>query len=252
MISFFFFVIGSIIGSFLNVCIYRLPLEQDIVLEPSKCPSCKQKIEWKSNIPIFSFLIQKGKCINCNFKINWHYPVVEILIGLVFLFSVNAYGVNLQFIIASIFLSSLILIFFTDLKNFLIFDVVTLPIAGLGILFSLFLINPFQTNGIGAIIGGLTGYAIIFFIRWAYLKLRNVEGMGLGDAKLFLMIGSWLGVESLLFILLFSSLAGSVFGGAMILLKKNDRFSHIPYGCFIVVATFSYVFFGEWFYNSFL
>lgn len=104
----------------------------------------------------------------------------------------------------------------------------------------------------GSVIGSITGYMIIFFIRWVYLKLKNIEGMGLGDAKLFLMIGAWLGVESLLFILLFSSLAGSIFGGLMILFKKNDRFSHIPYGCFIVVATFAYVFFGQWFYNSIL
>ena len=252
MISFSFFIIGSIIGSFLNVCIYRLPLEQDIVLEPSKCPGCKQNISWSSNIPIVSFLIQKGKCKSCDFKINWHYPVVEILIGLIFLINFNTYGASLDFILSTILFSSLILIFFTDLKDFLIFDVVTIPISIIGVLISLFLINPFQTNGMGSVIGSITGYMIIFFIRWVYLKLKNIEGMGLGDAKLFLMIGAWLGVESLLFILLFSSLAGSIFGGLMIVFKKNDRFSHIPYGCFIVVATFAYVFFGQWFYNSIL
>lgn len=252
MISIFIFIFGSIIGSFINVCIFRLPLSQDIIFQSSSCPSCKYKIKWFSNIPILSFLIQKGKCKNCDYKIDWHYPAVELFVGLIFLISLKWYGISLGFFLVSIFFTSLVLIFFTDLKNYLIFDVVTLPLTILGILVSFLLINPFQTNGIGSLIGAFTGYTIIYSIRWVYLKLRNIEGMGLGDAKLFLMIGAWLGVESLLFILLFSSLAGSIFGGLMIFFKKNDRFSHIPYGCFIILATFAYILFGEWFYNSFL
>ena len=115
---------------------------------------------------------------------------------------------------------------------------------------SLVVYNPFNVTFLNSIIGACTGYSIIFFIRWFYLKFKGVEGMGLGDAKLFLMIGAWLGIHSLLFILLFSSVAGSIFGGVMILLGKNKRYTHIPYGCFIVVASFGYLFFGEIIYNS--
>lgn len=250
MISFFVFIIGSIFGSFFNVLIYRLPLEQDVVLKPSACPNCKKPISWKNNIPILSFLILRGKCSNCHEKINISYPIVEFLIALNFFINYLIFGISLSFLFSTLFTSALILTFMTDLKHFLIFDVITLPLAIIGVIVSLLNINPYETNFINSLIGGLTGYVIIFFIRWIYFKLRKVEGMGLGDAKLFLMLGAWLGIHSLLFILLISSVLGSIIGIAIIIFGKKSRDAHIPYGCFIVIAAFAYIFVGEWFYNS--
>ena len=250
MISFFVFIIGSIFGSFFNVLIYRLPLEQDVVLKPSACPNCKKPISWKNNIPILSYLILRGKCSDCHEKINISYPIVEIIIALNFFINYLIFGISLSFLFSTLFTSALILTFMTDLKHFLIFDVVTLPLAIIGVIVSLLNINPYETNFINSLIGGLTGYVIIFFIRWIYFKLRKVEGMGLGDAKLFLMLGTWLGIHSLLFILLISSVLGSIIGIAIIIFGKKSRDAHIPYGCFIVIAAFAYIFVGEWFYNS--
>ena len=250
MISFFVFIIGSIFGSFFNVLIYRLPLEQDVVLKPSACPNCKKPISWKNNIPILSYLILRGKCSDCQEKINISYPIVEFIIALNFFINYLIFGISLSFLFSTLFTSALILTFVTDLKHFLIFDVVTLPLAIIGVVVSLFGINPYETNFINSLIGGLTGYVIIFFIRWIYFKLRKVEGMGLGDAKLFLMLGTWLGIHSLLFILLISSVLGSIIGIAIIIFGKKSRDAHIPYGCFIVIAAFAYIFVGEWFYNS--
>ena len=250
MISFFVFIIVSIFGSFFNVLIYRLPLEQDVVLKPSACPNCKKPISWKNNIPILSYLILRGKCYDCQEKINISYPIVEFIIALNFLINYLIFGISLSFLFSTLFTSALILTFMTDLKHFLIFDVVTLPLAIIGVIVSLLNINPYETNFINSLIGGLTGYVIIFFIRWIYFKLRKVEGMGLGDAKLFLMLGTWLGIHSLLFILLISSVLGSIIGITIIIFGKKSRDAHIPYGCFIVIAAFAYIFVGEWFYNS--
>ena len=249
MIGFFIFILGSIIGSFLNVCIYRLPLSQDVILKSSACPHCNQHISWKHNIPILSFLLLKGRCNNCKTPIHPHYLIVEVITALSFLIFYLILGLNVKLLLVLILTTALILIFFTDFKDFLIFDVVTLPMAGMGLVISFLNINPFQTKVIESLVGGLIGYGFIYLIRWLYLKIRKVEGMGLGDAKLFLMIGAWLGAKSLLFILLFSSVSGSVFGFIMILTKKNNKYSQIPYGCFIVLATFGYIFVGEKFYN---
>lgn len=250
MISFFVFIIGSIFGSFFNVLVYRLPLEQDVILKPSACPNCKELIPWKNNIPILSYIILKGKCSSCKEKINISYPIVETLIAINFLINYLIFGLSLSFIFSTLFTSSLILIFMTDFKHFLIFDVITLPLSAVGVIASLININPYETNFINSVVGGLTGYVIIFFIRWIYFKIRKVEGMGLGDAKLFLMLGTWLGIHSLLFILLISSVLGSIIGIAIIVFNKKGRDTQIPYGCFIVIAAFAYIFVGEWFYNS--
>jgi len=250
VIPIFVFLLGSIVGSFLNVCIFRLPLDKDVIFKPSECTKCSNKIEWYQNVPIFSYIFLQGKCASCKKKISIQYPIVEIITAASFLLNFSVHGISLDFVFATIFTTSLILIFFTDFKDFLIFDVVTLPVTVIGLTVSFLTQNPFNVTFLNSIIGAFTGYSIIFFIRWFYLKFKGVEGMGLGDAKLFLMIGAWLGIHSLLFILLFSSIAGSIFGGAMILLGKNNRYTHIPYGCFIVVASFGYLFFGELIYNS--
>ena len=163
MLQAFLFVLGIIFGSFFNVCIYRLP--KDIGLNKnSSCTSCKKKINYYHNIPIFSYLFLKGRCSNCKKKISIFYPIVELITGLTFLISYRIYGISYEFIFFIIFYSSLLIIFFTDLNEFLILDKVSLPIGYLGLITSAIKLNPFKITFIESLIGAIAGYLLIFLI----------------------------------------------------------------------------------------
>ena len=252
MLAFFLFAIGSIFGSFYNVCIYRFPNDLDVVSKNSFCTSCKYKIPFYLNIPIISYLLNLGKCRNCKNKISISYLIVESLTASLFVYSYLLYGLSFEFASYIIFYSSLIIIFFTDLKYNLILDKITYPISIIGLTLTFLSLNPLNENILSSIIGGIVGYLIIYVIRFLFLKIRKIEGMGLGDAKLFLMIGIWLGVESLYFILTSSAIAGAIIGILFIYFFKKDKLYEFPYGCFIVLATALYPNFGSLFYNLIL
>ena len=165
------------------------------------------------------------------------------------MYSYLLHGISFEFVGYIIFYSSLIIIFFTDLKYYLILDKVTIPISILGLLFTFFNLNPFDVNIDESIIGGIVGYLIIYIIRYLFFKIRKVEGMGLGDAKLFLMIGMWLGIKSIYLILASSAIVGAIIGMLIIYIYKKDKNFQIPYGCFIVIATALYPDLGSLFYN---
>ena len=242
-------ILGLIVGSFLNVCIVRLPKQKDNIYRESRCPQCKNKIYWYYNIPLISYLILGGRCKKCKKKISIQYPIVEGLTALTFYICYENFGISLNLLFSLIFFSSLIVIFFTDLNYFLIFDIITLPLAVLGVVISIFEINPFFNDIFNSVFGAIIGYLIICLIRWVYFKIKKVEGMGLGDAKLFLVIGAWLGLNSLLFILFVSSLLGSIYGIGYILFHKKNKNVKLAYGCFIILAVVLYQFFQEQFYN---
>ena len=243
------FLIGSIFGSFYNVCIYRLPNDLDIVSKNSFCTNCKYKIPFYLNIPIISYIFNRGRCRNCKSKISFSYLLVELLTAILFLYSFSLYGLSIEFLSFIIFYSSLIIIFFTDLKYYLILDKITIPISLIGLLITFFNFNPFDVNIFSSIIGGAIGYLIIYLIRYLFFKIRKIEGMGLGDAKLFLMIGIWLGIKSIYLILASSAIFGAIVGSLIIYFYKKDKNFQIPYGCFIVIATALYPKFGSVFYN---
>ena len=249
MFSLLLFIIGGIFGSFYNVCIYRLPNELDIVSKSSFCIHCKYKIPFYLNIPIISFILNLGKCKNCNGKISFSYFIVELLTAFLFVYSYNLFGLSFEFFGYIIFYSSLIIIFFTDLKYYLILDKITIPISLIGLFFVIIDLNPFNTNFYDSILGGIIGYLTIYIIRYIFFKIRKVEGMGLGDAKLFLMIGIWLGIKSIYLILASSALAGAIVGSIFIYIYKKDKNFQIPYGCFIVLASALYPKLGSLFYN---
>ena len=251
MLTIYLFLLGSIFGSFYNVCIYRLPNELDIISKNSFCTTCKYKIPFYLNIPIISYLINLGKCRNCNSKINISYLIVEILTAILFVFSYVKFGFSFEFVSYIIFYSGLIIIFFTDLKYYLILDKITIPLSIVGIIFTFFNYNPFQTTILDSILGGLIGYAIIYLIRFLFFKIRKIEGMGLGDAKLFLLVGIWLGLKSIYLILASSAIVGAIVGSLVIYFYKKDRNFQIPYGCFIVLASAMYPDFSSLFYNLF-
>ena len=242
-------ILGLIIGSFLNVCIVRLPKQKDNIFRESRCAQCKTKIDWYNNIPLLSYLWLGGKCKLCKKKIGMMYPIVEGLAGFTFYVCYQNFGLSLDLLFSLIFFSSLIIIFFTDFNYFLIFDVITLPLAAIGVCVSVLNLNPFYIDAFSSALGALIGYLIIYLIRWIYFKIRKVEGMGLGDAKLFLAIGAWLGINSLPFVLFVSSLLGSIYGIAYILINKKNKKTEIAYGCFIVLAVVLYQFFSRDFYN---
>ena len=128
-------------------------------------------------------------------------------------------------------------------------DKITIPLSILGIIFTFFQHNPFDVNILSSIVGGIIGYLIIYIIRFLFFKIKKVEGMGLGDAKLFLMVGIWLGIKSIYLILASSAIAGAIIGSLIIYFYKKDKDFQIPYGCFIVIASALYPYFGSVFYN---
>ena len=249
MLTFFLFLIGSIFGSFYNVCIYRLPNDLDVIAKKSFCTSCKYEIPFYLNIPIISYIFNFGKCRNCKKKISISYFIVELFTAILFVYSYLSFGLSIKFISYIIFYSSLIIIFFTDLKFYLILDKITLPVSVIGLLITFLNYNPFDISISSSILGGLIGYSIIYFIRFLFFKIRKIEGMGLGDAKLFFMVGVWLGIKSIYLILASSAIVGAIVGSLIIFFYKKDKNFQIPYGCFIVIASALYPKFGSLFYN---
>ena len=249
MLTLISFVIGSIVGSFYNVCIYRLPNDLDVVSKSSFCTSCKYKIPFYLNIPIISYILNFGKCKNCKNKISISYLIVEVLTASLFVYAYMLYGISFNSLAFIIFYSGLLIIFFTDLKYYLILDKITIPLSIVGLVFTFFNFNPFDVDILSSVLGGAVGYLIIYIIRFLFFKIRKVEGMGLGDAKLFLMIGIWLGIKSIYLILASSALVGAVVGLLIIYFYKKDKDFQIPYGCFIVIASALYPYLGSLFYN---
>ena len=249
MLTLLLFLIGSIFGSFYNVCIYRLPNDLDIISKNSFCVSCKYKIPFYLNIPIISYIFNFGKCRNCKSKISPSYLIVELLTAILFVYSFSLFGLSFKFLGFIIFYSSLIIIFFTDFKYYLILDKITYPLSVIGLIFSFLNLNPFNVDIINSILGGVIGYFTIYIIRYLFFKIRKIEGMGLGDAKLFLMVGAWLGIKSIYLILASSALVGAIVGSLIIFIYKKDKNFQIPYGCFIVIASALYPDLGSLFYN---
>ena len=249
MLTITLFVIGSIFGSFYNVCIYRLSNDLDIISKNSFCTTCKYKIPYYLNIPIISYVLNFGKCKNCKSKISISYLIVEILAASIFAYAYVLHGFSFETLAYIIFYSSLLIIFFTDFKYYLILDKITIPLSILGLILTFFNYNPFNDNILTSTIGAIIGYLVIYIIRFLFFKIKKVEGMGLGDAKLFLMIGAWFGIKSIYLILASSALVGAIVGSLIIYFYKKDKDFQIPYGCFIVIAAALYPDLGSLFYN---
>jgi len=249
VLAFALFILGSIFGSFYNVCIYRLPNNLDVVKKNSFCPNCNYQIPFYRNIPIISFIQNLGKCNNCNKAISLSYLIVEISTAILFVIAYLKFDLSIEFFSYVLFYSSLIIIFFTDFKYYLILDKITYPISFVGLALVVFDFNPFSVTIIESVLGGSVGFFVIYLIRYLFFKIRKIEGMGLGDAKLFLMIGIWLGIKSIYLVLASSALVGALVGAFIIFKYKKDKDFHIPYGCFIVIASMIYPEVGDLFYS---
>ena len=239
------FILGSIWGSFSNVCIHRLPDNKSVSRGRSYCPSCKKQIRWYDNIPIFSYVFLKAKCRDCSAKINVKYLLVELICALSFVWFFYLFGLSLTtllFFILSIFF---IIIFFIDLKHFIIPNELTFPLMAIGLLksFDPNLNQYLFPNFLNSLIGGVAGYIIIWMIIFIYKRLRNKEGMGLGDAKLLSAIGFWFGWISIPFIIFLSSVIALLSVIPSLLKRSKSLSSQIPFGPYIIIGTLVYLFF---------
>ena len=243
MSYFIVFILGSIWGSFSNVCIHRLPNNKGVAKGRSYCPSCKKQIRWYDNIPIFSYVLLKAKCRDCSVKINIKYLLVELICALSFVWFFYLFGLSLTtllFFILSIFF---IIIFFIDLKHFIIPNELTFPLMAIGLLksFDPNLNQYLFPNFLNSLIGGVAGYIIIWMIIFIYKRLRNKEGMGLGDAKLLSAIGFWFGWISIPFILFFSSFIALVLAIPSLINKSKNLSSQIPFGPYLILGCILYL-----------
>jgi leader peptidase (prepilin peptidase)/N-methyltransferase len=239
----FSFIAGAVVGSFLNVCIVRLPERQSIVFPSSRCPSCTHSIAFYDNVPIVSFLLLKGKCRHCGVSISYQYPLVEILSGVFSLILCVRFGfLSLNYFIYFIFSAALITASFIDLKHRIIPDRITLPGIGAGLISSLLLPHlTFADSLIGAVAGG----GSLLLIAAGYYLFTKQEGMGLGDVKLLAMMGAFLGWKAILFIIMVGSFTGALVGVAVMLLKSKDRRYAIPFGPFLSLGALSYLLYGN-------
>lgn len=258
IIYFFVFIFGTIIGSFLNVCIFRIPLEQSIAFPPSHCMNCGKRLKWYDMFPIISWLILKGKCRFCKSKISYRYPLVEFATGIIYLCIYLKYGFAFDLLKYLIFSSLIIVIGLIDLDttdvytSTIIFGIISaavLIIAGY-ILFNMNLTADFSI--INYILGGVVGAGFILFIMLLARIIFKAQGMGSGDTEICLVCGLFLGVKSVIFMLFLSVLIGGIIGILLVLLGKKKKTDYIPFGPFIALSSIISVLFGEGIINWYL
>ncbi len=241
ILLFFSFLLGAVIGSFLNVCIYRIPAGESIVSPGSRCPHCGTPILWYQNIPIFSWLVLGGKCASCKGSISIRYPMVEALTGGLFALVFYRFGIQWATPIYWLFCAALVAITFIDLDHQIIPDVISLPGIPIGFLCSFALPWISWTD---SLFGILLGGGSLFAVAAGYELLTKKEGMGGGDIKLLGMMGAFLGWQAVLPVIFLSSLIGSLVGVPLMLIKKADGKLAIPFGPFLALGALIYLFWG--------
>ena len=250
LIEVFIFIFGLCIGSFLNVCIYRLPASKSIVHPRSMCSSCGTLIASYDNIPIISYLWLRGRCRHCRTKISLRYPIVELLCGLFALGAYLKFDLTIEALIYFLFFAALMVVTFIDLDHRIIPDVITLP--GIPICFAAGFALPTITYK-DALLGILSGGGSLFLVAWTYSLITKKEGMGGGDIKLLAMIGAIVGWKGVLFTIFVASLVGTLAGLAVMLQSRKGLKLAVPFGPFLSIGSITYIFFGTpliaWYFN---
>ncbi len=220
------FVLGLIVGSFSNVCIYRIPRNESMIYPASHCTKCRSSIKPIDNIPLLSYILLKGKCRNCGSKIPIQYPVVESLTGIIYIFIFLIYGLTLQWLIYIILSSALIIIAFIDLNEQIVPDIISLPGIAIGLILSFF--GPY-ISFINSFLGVVVGGGIIFIIGLAGSVIFKKEAMGGGDVKLAAMIGAFLGWKYTIISLFLGFCLGALVGIFLILSKIKSKEDMVPF-----------------------
>jgi leader peptidase (prepilin peptidase)/N-methyltransferase len=251
MIGLLTFVFGAIVGSFLNVCIARIPNDESVIHPPSHCPRCNARIRFYDNIPLISYVVLLGRCRACGERISPRYFAVELLMAALAVALYYQFGLGLAFIASFVFVAALMVISFIDLHVRIVPDVISLPGIVVGLLFSVigrFVLNdPYELvpSPWSSILGILIGGGVLLALAWAYEAFTGVEGMGGGDIKLLAMIGAFLGWPSIPVTLFFSSLGGSVIGLTAMIIKGVGRKYALPFAPFLCLGALLYLFFGR-------
>ncbi len=254
MLTIFFFLLGTVVGSFANVCIYRMPRNLSILLPSSRCPSCGTPIRFYDNIPILSYLILRGRCRNCGWRIPIRYPLVEFLNGVCFVAVFMRYGLTPEGLFFMAFFTALIVITFIDLDFQIIPDRITLPGTAVGLLAGgLFLPDCFQRGlplgWVQSLVGALVGFGVFYLIA-----VVSRGGMGGGDIKMMAMVGAVTGFKGVFLTTFLGSLTGSFVGIGLMAFKGKGRKTKIPFGPFLALGAAVTILFGEeilrWYFGA--
>lgn len=262
VVDIFVFLFGLIIGSFLNVCILRIPSGKSIVMPASACPKCGTPIRPYDNIPVLSYIFLGGKCRACKTRISPMYPAVELLSAMLFFACYSKFGLTFETLKWAVFSAIMIVLVFTDFRERILPDVVNYTGFGLALVLSLFT-KPVDGTAnwisnrifdfpppapvlslVDAAFGAAAGSGALWLVSELYLRLRKREGMGMGDVKMMLMVGAFLGLKRTLLTIFAGSLLGSVLGIAFILMRRKDSTYELPFGTFLGLAALLVVFFG--------
>lgn len=235
------FIFGAVVGSFLNVCIYRMPLDQSIVSPGSRCMGCGTSVRWYDNIPIVSWLVLRGRCRSCGASFSIRYPLVELLTALLATLLILKFGLTLRFAVMFVFCAALVVITFIDFDYQIIPDEISLPGIGLGFVSSFFM--P-ELGWLSSLSGIIAGWGLLALVFYGYLWLTGREGMGGGDAKLLAMMGAFLGFQAVPFIIFASSLVGTIAGLSIMAIQRKDRHLAIPFGPYLALGAVLYIFGG--------
>ena len=244
---------GLIFGSFLNVCILRVPRRESIVTPGSHCPECGRGIRWHDNIPVVSYILLRGRCRDCGHRISALYPAVEILTAVVFVLEFWRYGPTVEFVKGLVFAMLMIVLVFTDLRERRIPHRISVPGIALGLAFSLLtpvdsrpvgwilaqwriFPSPVLLSLMGALAGALMGGGLFFAVGEAFYHLRHKEGLGFGDVMLMLVVGTFLGPSFSLMTILLGSVLGSLTAIPLTVISSRFRNYQWPYGSFLGIA----------------
>lgn len=252
------FVLGGLIGSFLNVCVYRMPLGLSVVKPRSRCPKCEKELAWYDNVPILSWLILGAKCRNCKLPISWQYPLVEAITAVLFYLVFLKFGLSIATPIYMLLVASLVVVTFVDLTDWTIPDEISIGGAPVGLAVCLLAMMVPDTgllldNILLSVAGYLLGYGVLRGLGIFSMLVFKKEGMGLGDVKLLGMLGTFFGPAGVLVIIIASSIMGSVIGVSVIQMNKGKETDvgegnighYLPFGPYIVLGALIHLFYGQ-------
>jgi leader peptidase (prepilin peptidase)/N-methyltransferase len=234
-------LVGLVIGSFLNVCIYRMPRNLSIVWPASRCTACGREIAWFENIPVVSYVVLRGRCRTCGEPISVTYPLIELLTSGVFVATYAVFGPAWLLPIRAAFGAAMIVLLVIDLQHQILPNEITLPGIVVGLAASV-LAEPGPRD---ALVGAVAGGGVLWIVAWGYERLRRQEGMGFGDVKMLAMIGAFLGWKLMLLTLVGASLVGSLTAGVLMVAGRADWQSKLPLGTFLAIAAIPVALVGD-------